>query len=114
MLKRALKWAKTQREAANSMTLAWSRSVPAWRKTLITYKSGRSKLNPFEEPDASTSISAAFATPETNKSLGNLLDRLKDQFVQEDFGQEGSGVPFPHKVTPTEFLQLALKVEAAQ
>ena len=114
MLTRAFEGAKTQREAANSMTLAWPQSVPAWRKMLTAYKNDQSQPNPFEEPDPSTSIRIVFATLKTNQSAGDLLDRLKRQLTQEDLEQKGSGVSFPHEVTPTGFLQLALKVESAQ
>ena len=114
MLTWALEWAKTQREAANSMTLAWSQSAPAWRKMLVAYKNDQSEPNPFEEPDPSTFICKAFAALETNHSVGDLLDRLKNQLAHEDLEQKRSGVPFLHEMTPTEFLQFALKVEAAQ
>jgi len=56
MLKRASEWAKTQGEAADSMTRAWSRSVPRWRKMLLEYKKDNSKPNPFEEPDLGKSV----------------------------------------------------------
>lgn len=56
MLKRANKWAKIQREAADSMTKAWPQLVPGWRKMLLAYKQDKSKQNPFEEPDIGKSF----------------------------------------------------------
>jgi hypothetical protein len=68
MLKRAYKWAKIQREVADSMTVTWTEFVPEWKKMLQKYKQHRSmpnpknpkpdpKLkpipNPFEEPNPS-------------------------------------------------------------
>ena len=51
MLTRALELAKAHREAANSMSKAWYKTVPGWRKMLLAYKQDNSKPNPFEEPD---------------------------------------------------------------
>jgi len=53
MLERACKWAKIQRAEANSMTLAWPRSVGRWRKMLFAFKQDQRKPNPFLEPDDS-------------------------------------------------------------
>ena len=50
-LERSLKWARVQREEADSMSVAWSRFVPGWRKMLHEYKRDKSKPNPFEEPN---------------------------------------------------------------
>jgi hypothetical protein len=63
MLNRACEWAKTQREAADSMSIAWSQSVPAWRKMLLEFKEDRSNPNPFENPDASMSVRIIFVAP---------------------------------------------------
>ena len=40
--------------------------------------------------------------------------KLKAQLAKEDLAQERAGVLFPHKMSPAEFLQCALKVEADQ
>lgn len=51
LLNRACKWGKIQREALDSMTKAWPRGVPRWRKMLLAFKKDKSNPNPFEEPD---------------------------------------------------------------
>jgi len=51
MLERACEWSKTLREAADSMTKAWPKAVPAWRRALLAFKADNSKPNPFAEPD---------------------------------------------------------------
>jgi hypothetical protein len=51
MLERAYKWAKIQREVANSMTVTWSEFVPEWKRMLQKYKMKNTHPNPFEEPD---------------------------------------------------------------
>lgn len=51
MLERAFKWAKIQRDAAESMTETWIEFVPGWRRMLDAYKQDRSMPNPFEEPN---------------------------------------------------------------
>lgn len=66
MLKRASVWARIHREAADSMTNGWSRSVPGWRKMLRAYKQDQSKPNPFEEPDPGKSIRTCMRDPELN------------------------------------------------
>ena len=81
---------------------------------LSTYKNDRSTPNPFKEPDSSMSTRLVFAAPRANQPVDGLLDRLKHKFAQEESEQRRSGVPFSHKVTPAQFLQLALKVEEAQ
>lgn len=113
VLKRASEWAETQREAAKSMSQAMSRSVPGWRKTLLAYKQDKSKLNPFEEPDVGKSTHACVRS-RTKQSLDDVLDKLKGQLAREDLERQKAGVTFPHKVSPSEFLQHALKIEAAQ
>ena len=50
MLERAYKWARTQREVADSMSMAWSPFVSGWRRMLNAYKRDRSMPNPFELP----------------------------------------------------------------
>lgn len=107
-------WAKTQREAADLMSAAWSQAVPDWRKALLEYKEDQSSPNPFEEPDPSTSVGLTCVTHQTNQLADDVLDRLKDQLSQEDVEQQRSGVTFSHEMTPAEFLQCALRVEAAQ
>jgi hypothetical protein len=51
MLERAWKWSKIQREAADSLTVAWAEFVPGWKKMLLAYKEDDTKPNPFEDPD---------------------------------------------------------------
>lgn len=51
MLERASKWAKIQREAADSMTAAWAQFVPGWKKMLRAFKRDRRQPNPFEAPE---------------------------------------------------------------
>jgi hypothetical protein len=51
MLERAFKWAKIQREVAESMTKTWIEFVPRWRNMWATYKKNASKPNPFRMPD---------------------------------------------------------------
>ena len=51
MLERAIKWAKVQRDEADSMTQAWLKYVPAWREMLRAFERDRSNPNPFEQPD---------------------------------------------------------------
>lgn len=114
MLERAIKWAKKQREAAESMTAAWSRSVPSWRRMLIAYKNNQSNPNPFEAPDPSTFIHTMYIVRRANRSTGNVLDKLKEQLAEEDLKRRKSGILFPHKMTPADFLQSTLKVEEAQ
>ena len=50
-LERSIEWAQVQRKEADSVTKAWSRYVPGWRKMLLEYKRDKSKPNPFKEPD---------------------------------------------------------------
>jgi len=51
MLENAWRWAKIQRDAADSMDATWPEFVPDWKKMLIAYKKDKSKPNPFKEPD---------------------------------------------------------------
>ena len=57
MLERAFKWAKIQREVADSMTKTWIEYVPGWRLMLLTYKKDPSMPNPFRVPDPGTTFS---------------------------------------------------------
>ena len=113
MLIRASESAKAQREAADSMSKAWHKSVPGWRKILLAYKQDNSKPNPFEEPDPGTSTYVCMWSC-SQQPPDDVLDKLKDQLAREDLEKQGAGLTFPHKVTPAVFLQFALEVEAAQ
>lgn len=57
MLERALKWAKTQREAADLMSTTWIALVPGWKRMLDAYKKDISMPNPFKEPDPGKTLS---------------------------------------------------------
>ena len=54
------------------------------------------------------------AASQSDQLAGNVFDRLKEELTKEDLERRRSGVTFSHRVTPAEFLQYALKVEAAQ
>ena len=56
MLERAFKWARIQREVANSMSITWCAFVPEWMRMLRAYKLDKKKPNPFEEPDPGMDI----------------------------------------------------------
>lgn len=56
MLERACKWTKILRKAADLMTKAWPKAVPAWRRMLLAFKQANSNPNPFEEPDVGKAV----------------------------------------------------------
>lgn len=114
MLERALKWAKIQRDAAELMTDTWTEFVPGWRRMLDAYKQDHSIPNPFEEPNTGKT---PFIRPHDRlmKLLKDTaLAGLKDQLAKEDSDTHKKGINFPHKMTPSLFIQQALEVEAAQ
>ena len=113
MLTRASKLAKAHRKAADSMSKAWSKLVPGWRKVLLAYKRNKSNPNPFEEPDPGMSAFMC-AWSRSHQHPDNVLNELKDQLEKEDSDQQKAGIAFAHKMTPAKFLQYALEVEMAQ
>ena len=58
---------------ADSVTKAWSRYVPSWRKMLLKYKRDKSKPNPLEEPDPGRSARMHADQPPVLVVLGAVL-----------------------------------------
>ena len=114
MLVRASKWAKIQRDAAEKMTDTWIECVPGWRRMLDAYKKDPSMPNPFEEPDPGKAFVLTHYKPLSCCLKDVALAKLKDQLAKEDSDKRMAGIAFPHKMTPSVFVQQALEIEAAQ
>ena len=113
-LERSIEWAQVQRREADSITMAWARYVPGWRKMLVEYKRDKSKPNSFEEPDPGRSAHMHICFRTERPSVDDILEKLKTKLAREESKQQKAGISFPHEVSPLEFLQRGLDIEAAQ
>jgi hypothetical protein len=113
-LERAIKGSETQRKEADSMTLAWSKYVPDWRRMLNAYKQDQSNPNPFEEPNPGKLVHVCACVLELTGLIDDALDGLGAQLSREDLGRSISRASFRHESSHSEFLQQALTLEAAQ
>lgn len=114
MLERAIKWAKIQREAADSMTKTWVEYVPGWRRMLIAYKKDSSMPNPFRAPEPGKIFSLVHSPFTDQLPKDGALAALRIQLSKEDSAKAKGGGTSAYQMAPSAFIQRAMEIEADQ